>query len=303
MDRRSFRVNCTVLTVARCFGLCVGMSVASLLIVSEILYCPFPITMPPIPSDLNAPATNHNNSTTTLTVTDHSAADRLHNRTRILCWILTGPENHHTKAQHIRNTWGQRCDRLLFMSSQRDEQLDGSVGLPVAEGRKNLWAKTKAAFRYVHEHHRSEADWFLKADDDTFVVMENLRVLLAPYSPEIPIYFGHKFGISVAPWAGYMSGGSGYVMSRAGLDRLMLGLRHSHLCRQQPDKAEDLEMGKCMAHVGVIAGDSRDAGGRERFMPLSLASHVTPNHTPSWYPNYVYYKKTKVSVDLMENNI
>ena len=31
------------------------------------------------------------------------------------------------------------------------------------------------AFQYVWEHHRDEADWFMKADDDTFVVMENLK--------------------------------------------------------------------------------------------------------------------------------
>lgn len=123
-----------------------------------------------------------------------------------------------------------------------DKEL-GSVALPVKEGRNNLWAKTKEAFKYIYTHHLNDADWFIKADDDTYVVVENLRFMLYPYLPESPIYFGCKFKKFVKQ--GYMSGGAGYVLSREAVRRLVeKGLPNKGLCRPDGDGAEDVEIGR-----------------------------------------------------------
>lgn len=43
-----------------------------------------------------------------------------------------------------------------------------SIKLPIIEGRNQLWGKTREAFRYIWNNYRDQADWFFKADDDTY---------------------------------------------------------------------------------------------------------------------------------------
>lgn len=220
---------------------------------------------------------------------DDRVAKKMFDKVRVLCWIMTGPKNHEKRARHVRNTWGKRCNILLFMSSTEDKSLP-SVALPVSEGRNNLWKKTKEAFKYVYKHYKDQADWFLKADDDTYVIMENLRYMLYPYKTTDPIYFGCKFKPFVKQ--GYMSGGAGYVLSREALNRFIeQSLNHTG-CSKKDSGAEDVEIGKCLEAVNVVAGDSRDSIGRGRFFPFVPEHHLIPGHVSKdfWYWQYIYYE-------------
>ncbi|KAG5668500.1 hypothetical protein PVAND_016439 [Polypedilum vanderplanki] len=230
-----------------------------------------------------------------------TVASQLYKDVRVLCWIMTNPKNHKKKAIHVKKTWGKRCNKLLFMSSTVDPELE-SVALPVKEGRNNLWAKTKEAFKYIYDHHLDEIDWVLKADDDTYVVVENLRYMLYPYASSQPIYFGCRFKPYVKQ--GYMSGGAGYVLSKQALIRFVEeGLTDKTKCRQDADGAEDVEIGKCLENVHVLAGDSRDSHGRGRFFPFVPEHHLIPGHVDKnfWYYKYIYYE-AKEGMDCCSDN-
>ncbi|KAJ8923080.1 hypothetical protein NQ315_001632 [Exocentrus adspersus] len=239
-----------------------------------------------------APVGSHDDNDTFHKMTDTSLAEMLYKKVRVLCWVMTGPKNHQTKAKHVKATWGKRCNILVFMSSQYDQDLP-AIPLPVGEGRNNLWGKTKEAFKYVYKKYYNQADWFMKADDDTYVILENLRYMLAFTSPETPIYYGCRFKPFIKQ--GYMSGGAGYVLSREALRRFVeVGLKDKKHCRQDNNGAEDVEMGKCLAAVEVVAGDSRDPEKRGRFFPFTPEHHLIPGHVDKkfWYWNYIYYNET-----------
>ncbi|CAB0006432.1 unnamed protein product [Nesidiocoris tenuis] len=224
---------------------------------------------------------------------ENLVAQDLAKKVRILCWVMTSPKNHDKKAKHVKATWGKRCNILLFMSSQYDERLP-TIALPVSEGRDNLWDKTKQAFMHVYNHYFDEADWFMKADDDTYVIVENLRYMLVDYNTSEPAYFGCRFKPYIKQ--GYMSGGAGYVLSKEALRRFINdALPDPKKCRPDAKGNEDVEMGKCMANVNVQAMDTRDSLGRGRFFPFVPEHHLIPGHSPPdfWYWKWVYYPSTE----------
>lgn len=165
----------------------------------------------------------------------------LFQKERILCWIMTSPDNHKKRAMAVKNTWGKRCNVLLFMSSEEDPSLP-TIKLPIIEGRDQLWGKTREAFRHIWNHYRDQADWFFKADDDTYAILENMRYFLSAYNTSKPLWFGHKFKTIVKQ--GYFSGGAGYVLSKEATRRFVEeGYFNVLLCRHDHEGAEDAEMG------------------------------------------------------------
>lgn len=202
---------------------------------------------------------------------------------------MTRPENLQKKLEHVRATWTKHCNLVLYMSSQSSDF--PTVGLNVSEGRSQLYLKTIRAFQYLHAHHLQDANWFLKADDDTFVVVENLRYLLSQHDTEEPVYFGHRFRPLVRQ--GYMSGGAGYVLSREALRRFVQGFSTGR-CKNF-SSVEDMALGRCMETMGVKAGDSRDPSKRETFNPFTPENHLISPKSGKQAWSYSYYKTKRVS--------
>lgn len=225
---------------------------------------------------------------------DDTIATRLQQEVRLLCWVMTSPENLYSKAIHVKDTWGKRCDHLLFASDSYDPSFP-TINITVQSGTEHLVDKTIAAFDYIYKYYLHKADWFLKADDDTYIVVENLRYLLSRHDPQEPVFFGNHF--MTGSRIGFMSGGAGYVTSKKALQRF--GERSGRTCHDKDAYAEDILWAQCMEQLGVHPGDSRDVLNRSRFHCQDVNSIIHGSY-PDWIPKYQKYGAHKGAENMSE---
>ena len=159
----------------------------------------------------------------------------------LLCWVMAHPESLATKALAVNQTWGSRCTALLFVVSEHHhipQEIQALSTLPLlqlrlgrAEGRLTLWHKSKLAWRAIATKYGNRYDWILRADDDSFIVLNNLARLLAPLDPAQPQYFGRTYQSSFGPfYSGDRARGRERKGGREG-GREMWGLREARRMR------------------------------------------------------------------------
>ena len=154
---------------------------------------------------------------------------------KLLCFVETCAKNIKRMAA-IKRTWGKRCDKVLYISDQIDDSIP-TITLPgVLPGYEHLWSKTLITFQHLYEQYANQFDWFLKTDDDTFIIVENLKYFLAQHNPNEPHYFGKRF----KTLGGYTSGGAGYVISKRALVRFGTALKQDSIkCTPLESKAPE----------------------------------------------------------------
>jgi glycoprotein-N-acetylgalactosamine 3-beta-galactosyltransferase len=246
------------------------------------------------------------------------------NTTSILCFIMTNTDRA-LRVKTVQDTWGKRCNHLLVASDQ-DEPLINSVAMSAASTYENLWNKLNETLHYIWDTYcatnttsGTQYDWIFKVDDDTYVVMQNLRTFLNSAEVQVkhrngePLIYGRLFGwpllsnlkklpnffdprqnpenaefarqfyqrVNPRETLLYHSGGAGYVMNKPYLELLLKTLRSSATLRGIPD--EDMAVSINMWYQGVRPQPTRDDQGRERFHPESPDSmYHLYNETSEW---------------------
>jgi hypothetical protein len=160
---------------------------------------------------INSPTTTNNNYRNPIQFYHTENHSEIHNHIsspRILCLILTAPKNFLTRAKAVNATWASRCDRYFFVTEHAQEtltlgQLWFAKQVPIAPiknitgGYDHLTQKSTLAFFFAYENYLNDFDWFVKADDDTYLFVDHLKAFLSEQNCSEPVTFGYNFKVSI----------------------------------------------------------------------------------------------------------
>ncbi|OQV20072.1 putative Glycoprotein-N-acetylgalactosamine 3-beta-galactosyltransferase 1 [Hypsibius exemplaris] len=197
-----------------------------------------------------------------------------HRKLRIFCLIIHRAGNK-AKGAAVLATWVKRCDEYAFVSTRPYSGVP-TIIVPKNESRQTLWAKCQAAIRHAYSI-RNDFDWFLKADDDTYIIMENLRYFLSNYSTQDPVVFGSLLDHVIPD--GFLAGGAGLAFSRRAVQLVVERGFDGKRCNTSDHEIEDVRLEECFRKVDVHHdGKTLDDFGRGRFFAHRPMTHFTPGN-------------------------
>ena len=172
-----------------------------------------------------------------------------------------------------------RCDKVIYMTGPKElGQLDDPqfnfVYLNMTDEYERITEKALLTFEYIYDNLMEEFDWFVRANDDTYIIMENLKLFLANKCPDEKIIYGkilkhlnngEKYNAGDNS-KGFLQGGSGFLISRESLRLFVESMRKDpDFCVMIAGELEDQEISNCFRKIDVYPGETRDELGRERF--------------------------------------
>lgn len=170
-------------------------------------------------------------------------------------------------GKSIKVTWGKRCNNIYFFGHRvKDTELPIiNVDIKIVSS----WQLLCEAMNYIWNDKADKLEWIIFVKDDTIIIPENLRYMVAPLDHRHDYYLGHP----VILWGQtYNVAQSGYVLSRGTLDKVVQMFNTTEKCIRGGKywKKEDYYLGKHLSSLGIRPSDTRDQYLRGTFHGYSL---------------------------------
>ena len=169
----------------------------------------------------------------------------------VFCFVLSGNDRHLTSSRAIVYTWGKRCDRFYFVTRLQNTSIELMM-LPEFENLTDITSTNITPLTVeVLLHLRKDPfftsyQWFLRASDDYYVIVPNLRRLITRLnrrmSNEPLVYVGDVEDMYEK--YRFVTHGSVMLFNRQALDLL-----HSNRCSNELDN--DYQFITCMKDIGM----------------------------------------------------
>ncbi|XP_061821274.1 chondroitin sulfate glucuronyltransferase [Nerophis lumbriciformis] len=149
-------------------------------------------------------------------------------RERLLVGVLTSRATLNTLAVAVNRTVAHHFQRTFFFTGLRSPKLPHGMAVVAHGDDRPVWLMYETV-RHLHQHYSADYDWFLLAQDDTYMQAQRLSELVGHLSAGQDLYMGRaEEFIGGEEKARYCHGGYGYLLSRSLLARLQ---PHLDSCR------------------------------------------------------------------------
>lgn len=169
------------------------------------------------------------------------------------------------------------------MTGPKDEKIQEDPTVPfvhlnISDKYELITNKAIETMKYIYDNHLNDFDWYLRANDDTFIIMENLKTFLADKCPDSKKMYGKALRYFMKePFIrefsgenidkGFIQGGAGWLISRESLKLFIETMRKdSQFCVMKRGQLEDQEICNCFRRINILTSDSRDREYKERFL-------------------------------------
>ncbi|KAM0726249.1 Glycoprotein-N-acetylgalactosamine 3-beta-galactosyltransferase 1 [Formica fusca] len=189
-------------------------------------------------------------------------------------------------GRSIRTTWGKRCNNIYFFGHRLKD-----AELPIININTKIvssWQLLCEAMNYIWKKTADKLEWIIFVKDNTIVIPENLRYMIAPLDHRDDYYLGHP----IVLWGQiYNVAQSGYVLSKGTLAKVIQMFNTTEKCIAGGKywKKEDYYLGKHLSSLGIRPSDTRDQYLRGTFHGYSLQNLLWGVIRPDSYFTHAVY--------------